>query len=310
MDSSEAQLSRMLSTSSDDPNEIIEAQAAETRRIFLFWFDDNAYTPVALAFESTCRLFAGRFPGYRACNTDYHDLRHTVDAFLASARLMDGVLLSGRDMGSTGAVDLLMAALFHDTGYIQESGDMTGTGAKYTLSHVDRSVEFVVRNAPAFGLDPERARAIGRIIECTDIRLGAADLEFVGPDEETAGYILGTADILGQMADRAYLEKLLFLYYEFREAGFPGYETEFDILRKTMAFYDSTVKRLDEGFRHFRGFERTHFRERFGIDRELYRESIERQMAYLASILDDNTVNFRRKLKRVDLEKLGTPRAS
>ena len=31
------------------------------------------------------------------------------------------------------------------------------------------------------------------------------------------------ADLVGQMSDRAYLEKLLFLYYEFKEAGFPGY---------------------------------------------------------------------------------------
>ena len=31
--------------------------------------------------------------------------------------------------------------------------------------------------------------------------------------------MLGTADLIGQMADRYYLEKLLLLYEEFSEAG-------------------------------------------------------------------------------------------
>ena len=35
-------------------------------------------------------LFEGRYPGYLACDTLYHDMRHTLDMTLATARLVDG----------------------------------------------------------------------------------------------------------------------------------------------------------------------------------------------------------------------------
>ncbi len=302
MQTNDVQLSKILNPADTHPNALIDTAAAEGRRILGFWFDDAAWAPVAHAFATVRLLFSGLFPGYRACNTNYHDFQHTMDAFLASARLMDGAALSGVTMGMDASVNLLLAALLHDCGYIQEIDDVSGTGAKYTQAHVGRSIKFVQRHGASLGLDEGRIASICRVIECTDMKLGADEHEFASDEEKTAGYILGTADILGQMADRAYLEKLLFLYYEFREAGFPGYETEFDILRKTLDFYDGTVKRLDVGFKGFRNYERVHFRERYGIDRELYRESIERQMSYLKTILEDDSVNFRKKLKRIDLE--------
>ncbi len=69
--------------------------------------------------------------------------------------------------------------------------------------------------------------------------------------------MLGSADLLGQMSDRAYLEKLLFLYKEFREAGIPGFNTEFDIIRKTVDFYEITVQRLRGPFAEAYGSPRT-----------------------------------------------------
>ena len=104
------------------------------------------------------------------------------------------------------------------------------------------------------------------------------------------------------MSDRAYLEKLLFLYYEFKEAGFAGYETEFDMLRKTMGFYELTVSRLDGDLGGVRAMARRHFAERWGADHDLYAEAMGRQMDYLQNILDDASTNFRKKLKRLDLE--------
>src|SRR5213075_2978592 len=42
------------------------------------------------AFADTQALFRGAYPGYLACDTLYHDLRHTLDVSLASARLIEG----------------------------------------------------------------------------------------------------------------------------------------------------------------------------------------------------------------------------
>ena len=104
------------------------------------------------------------------------------------------------------------------------------------------------------------------------------------------------------MADRAYLEKLLFLYYEFREAGIEGYNTEFDILRKTLDFYEITQTRLETTLKGSYLYAAVHFAVRRGINYNLYMEAIERHMNYLKKILSDETTNFRHKLKRLDME--------
>jgi hypothetical protein len=131
--------------------------------------------------------------------------------------------------------------------------------------------------------------------------LGSLERECVSEDERQGIEVLAAADLLGQMSDRAYIEKLLFLYYEFREAGIEGYNSAFDILRKTAGFYESTKARLDGPLGRVSGRSREHFAARCGIDRDLYREAIGRQMSYLDSILADDATNFRSKLKRLDL---------
>ena len=117
-----------------------------------------------------------------------------------------------------------------------------------------------------------------------------------------AAEILAAADILGQMADRAYLEKLLFLYNEFREAGIAGYDNAFDILRKTAGFYESTKARLDGPLGRVSGKVTEHFSQRHGVPRNLYREAVIRQMAYLETIIADDSGDFRKKLRRLDLD--------
>jgi hypothetical protein len=52
-----------------------------------------------------------------------------------------------------------------------------------------------------------------------------------------------------------------------------------------------------------------YFRERYGVNRNLYIVAIDRQMAYLDKFLGDETSNFCHKLKRGDQAKLHQPRA-
>lgn len=284
-----------------------EAILAEVERIFGFWYPSTGFGIVFRCYELVRSLFAGGFPGYHACNTEYHNLNHTTDVLIAAARLMDGYALANTPLRQETAENLCLAALLHDSGYIQELSDAIGTGAKYTSCHVARGEEFAKRNAQRFGFDPGRAASVARMISCTDLARLPEQVDFGNDGERDAGRILGSADILGQMADRAYLEKLLFLYYEFREAGFPGYTTEFDMLRNTADFYSSARKRLDAGLSNFHELSRGHFRERFGIDRNLYIASIEGQMAYLREIIEDDSTNFRKKLRRIDLERVSLP---
>ena len=110
--------------------------------------------------------------------------------------------------------------------------------------------------------------------------------------------MLGTADILGQMSDREYLERLLFLYSEMKEAGIPGYRTEFDIIKGTLAFYDTIKKRLNNLFKKVFSYAELHFKARYNINRNLYMDAIESNIVYIEKIISDSSTNFRHKLKR------------
>lgn len=249
-------------------------------------------------------LYSGTFPGYKSCNTEYHDFNHTCDVFGASVRLCDGALAIGEKLTPAMYADICIAAMLHDVGYIQEESDIHGTGAKYTHCHVERSIDFTRRFRKEFTLTEARSEGISRMIAATNLATPLSSIPFVSEEETHAAKILASADLLGQMADRTYLEKLLFLYYEFKEAGFSGYDTEFDMLRKTLGFYEMTKKRLYETLDNTAELALHHFISRYGVEKNLYLESIERQIEYLASIMDDNSVNFRKKLKRLDLEEI------
>lgn len=286
-----------------------EAVLTETFDIAESRLDSVSRALVERCWKLTRDLYEGRFPGYRACNTEYHDFNHTCDVFGASVRLCDGAISRGIPVESGLQADIAIAAMLHDAGYIQETGDDTGTGAKFTRTHVARSIAFTERHRDDFALDGARSARVGRLIAGTDLSVDLSSIPFETPGEAFACKILATADLLGQMADRTYLEKLLFLYYEFHEAGYPGYDTEFDILRKTLGFYELTKKRLFETLDNTASLALDHFESRYGVASNLYLESIERQMDYLRSIIEDDTVNFRKKLKRLDLESISASHA-
>jgi hypothetical protein len=274
--------------------------SAEVLKIHAASYAGSSAAPLRQALETTRRLFAGGFPGYRACNSEYHDLRHTLSVVLAVARLADGYNLERPPLAERLFLDLLLATCLHDTGYLQESWDTEGTGAKYASRHEERSIAFLSKHHEAFGVPPEELPVLTRFIQATDLKQPFIQIPFHEPQERDAAALLATADLLGQMSDRDYLEKLLFLYYEFKEAGIPGFQTEYDVLRKTGDFYVMARKRLKASYLSFYSLARAHFRERHGVDANLYLIAISRQLRYLRQIIRDETTNFRAKLKRGD----------
>jgi hypothetical protein len=274
--------------------------SAEVLKIHQASYAGSSAAALRQALETTRRLFAGGFPGYRACNSEYHDLRHTLSVVLAVARLADGYNLERPPLAERLFLDLLLATCLHDTGYLQESWDTEGTGAKYASRHEERSIAFLSKHHETFGVPPEELPVLTRFIQATDLKQPFIQIPFHEPQERDAAALLATADLLGQMSDRDYLEKLLFLYYEFKEAGIPGFQTEYDVLRKTGDFYVMARKRLKASYLSFYSLARAHFRERHGVDANLYLIAISRQLRYLRQIIRDETTNFRAKLKRGD----------
>jgi hypothetical protein len=256
------------------------------------------FTVLNRVFQDVVRLFRGEYPGYQECNTRYHDLKHTTDCLLAMARLMHGASLRGHALPPREVALGLIAALFHDIGYIQPHDDSEGTGAKYTLVHIERSIAFMEKYFAEAGFSSRDLDYCGCCIRCTGLDMEIGKIPFESPCHLVVGCMLGTADLLGQMANRTYLERLPFLYQEFQEGNVPGFGSELDLLQKTPAFWEFTQQRLAGELGNVDQCMRDHFREWWGLDRNLNRDAIENNIAYLKFILANHASDYRRHLRR------------
>jgi hypothetical protein len=246
------------------------------------------------------RLFAGNYPGYRASNTKYHNFEHTCSVVLAAARLIYGALSREEPFTEADCLKGLLAALFHDVGLIQDEDDTQGTGAKLTVGHEERSIHFMRCNLAGV-LDEQDIEDIADCIRCTILAMSPSKIAFRTEAMRRMGHFTGTADLLAQIADRYYLEKLFLLFEEFKEAKLPGYGSALDLAVKTQSFYkDVARKRLDEEFMGADRYMLDYFRSRQQIDKDLYREAIDNNLAYLDKILAecDNLDAFTARLRR------------
>jgi len=289
----ETQLSLIVNM--EDPQSVFD----EARAIVLMMFREFDFETLYRVFKDIVRLFHGEYPGYRKCTTQYHDLRHATDTFLAMARLMHGASVGGENLTREQVNPGLVCALMHDTGYVQTLDDEVGTGAKYTRIDTKRSIVFMEKYIADSGFSREDFKDYPDILICTGLDTEISKIRFESRDTELLGKMLGTADLLGQMADRTYLEKLLFLYYEFREGGVARYNTELDILKKTTGFYAMARKRFATELDSVNEYARYHFKARWNLDRDLYMEAIEKNINYLKFILENHEKDYRDHLKRM-----------
>ncbi|MDO8805148.1 MAG: hypothetical protein Q7R35_12010 [Elusimicrobiota bacterium] len=270
----------------------------EVKNIFINSYPVGRFETFRKVFADFMRLYDGKYPGFHACNTHYHDKMHSTDALLAMARLIDGHNSAHKKIPVRLAKLGLIAAIFHDAGFIKSVHDLKGTGAKYTLTHVDRSIHFVKVYFRKNGFTAKEARAVANMILCTEMSLPVEKIRFSGPGERKVGLMLGAADLLGQMASRCYLERLLVLYREFREAHIKGYSSELELLHKTLGFSKYIDNRLAVTLEGVDKNVRVHFRKRYRINKDFYRESMEKQLAYLKDTVLTNPDKYRAYLRR------------
>jgi len=277
--------------------ESLDAVLDETKLIMDLSFPGKPVHHFECCFADTVRLFLGRYDGYQSCKTEYHDIRHTLEVLLATVRMIHATILDGRTISLKGAELALMAALMHDIGYIPEESDHGG-GGQYTLVHVERSAAFFEHYGLKMGLAREDVDACCCMITATSLSIDPQSICFRDPETELLAKLVASADLLGQLADRLYLEKLLFLYKEFREAGVLAYPHEFDLLNQTRSFYATVRQRLDETLGSLDQPLALHFRERWQMDRNLYSEAISLNLQYLDIIIEKHKDDYRDKLKR------------
>ncbi len=188
----------------------------------------------------------------------YHNAEHTMLVTLVGQEIYRGRHLRER-VTPQDWLHYTLALLCHDIGYVrgvcsgdtQQSFVVDAEGNRFTPSrgasdasltpyHVERGKIFVrERLGQNSEFDVER---ISRAIELT--RFPVPDNEDHSETKSEAG-LVRAADLIGQMADPRYLQKLTNLYHEFVETGAAeklGYESAADLADGYPKFYWNVVE--------------------------------------------------------------------
>ena len=277
--------------------------AGEVCRIYKELYQREPEPSLMRMFTDVVQLYRGENPDYHACDTDYHDIQHVLDVTLAMARLMDGCKRATNDARLDEPMFRLgvVAALFHDVGYIRHIRDTRHKhGAEYTATHVGRGVAFLESYLTKTGLNGD-ARAASRILHFTGYEVPAASIR-VTPNYRLVGSLLGSADILAQMADRCYLEKCHDrLFPEFvlggiaRKVDSEGKEIVIfssapDLIYKTAGFYRGATQRLQNDLGSYYVYLEKHFG-----GHNLYLSELEKNVHHAQKITDKRDVSMLRR---------------
>lgn len=256
------------------------------------------------AFTDLQRLYRGELPGFHECETDYHNLQHVLDVTLAMARLLNGCVRST----GTGTINErlfrfgIIAALYHDCGYIRHRKDTKHqNGAEYTTVHVSRGARFLEEYLPKIGMG-DLAQAAGRTIHFTGYEIPVDRIRVPGPEFRLIGNLLGSADILAQMADRCYLEKCYDrLYPEFVRGGIARrrhrdgteevmFASAADLIFKTPRFYQGATKRLKQDLGGCYNYIEEHFN-----GQNLYFDELEKNINHARAIAMEGDISLLRR---------------
>lgn len=277
----------------------------EVNRIFLELYPNTSTHVLNRCFRDLTRLQMGEYPGYHACDTSYHNLQHSLDVTLAMARLMDGYERT-RDRGGELGARLfrfgIVTALFHDIGYLRKVNDTRHkNGAEYTLRHVTRGAKFLEDYMNRIGM-AELAPIASRIIHFTGYEKPIAKIDVPNLSFRLIGNMLGTADIIAQMADRCYLEKCRDrLYPEFVEGGLAArdetdqrtsvmFRSVGDLMVRTPQFYKTAQARLNDQLGSVHGYAGKHFG-----GQNLYFDEIDKNMQYASAVALDGDLSLLRR---------------
>jgi hypothetical protein len=266
-------------------------------RIFASRYPGAEFAALERAFGDVQALFEGRYPGYVACDTLYHDVRHTLDMTLAMARLVDGHdrnCSPAERLGARRAMMGVLIALFHDAGYLKRTSEThVENGAIFTKVHVSRSADFIATYLPKLGYAAEAPLA-ARLVHFTGYEMEVDDILVDDLRDRLVGCMVGTADLIGQMSDRMYLEKVReFLYEEFVWGGIAReqmpdgrevvrYTSPEDLIIKTPGFYEYVARtRIQKKLDGVDRFAESHF-----DGPNLYQSEIDRNMHFLRSAIE------------------------
>lgn len=198
----------------------------------------------------------------------YHDVEHTILVTLVGQEILRGKHLLDGTVSPEDWLHLMVALLCHDIGYLKgvcredcipdqtyTTGDGVvmllpgATDASLTPYHVDRGKQFVFENFSAYHMLD--IHAIQQMIELTRFPVPQGALH---QDTTHLPGLARAADLIGQLGDSRYLEKLPALFHEFEEVGTNqslGYQHPGDLRLGYPRFFQAVVQPLIQPAVHY-----------------------------------------------------------
>ncbi len=181
-------------------------------------------------------------------NTLYHNVEHTIQVTLVGQTVLEGRALDGYEVTPRLWLNVILSLLCHDVGYVagisggqqHSSRPIDASDAVLMPVHIDRGKQFVLdtlANEP--GVD---VQFVQECIERT--RFPVPDAAGYQRTDDYPGLVRG-ADLVGQLSDPRYLNKLPAMFYEFEESGYntvTGFQQPGDLMRNYADFYEASVQ--------------------------------------------------------------------
>lgn len=186
----------------------------------------------------------------------YHDVEHTILVTLTGQEILLGKRQRGGRVSPEDWLHTLISLLCHDIGYLRgicrsdrphqnlySTGSdrliqlsPTATDASLTPYHVDRGQQFIDQ---VFGQHPLlKPEILKRNLEITRFPVPKGPLY---AQTNTMPGLVRAADLIGQLSDPNYLEKLPALFKEFQEVGCTAYRSAEELRTGFPRFYHSVV---------------------------------------------------------------------
>ncbi len=216
--------------------------------------------------------WAGNMALENIANSDalYHNVEHSILVTLVGQEILRGKHIREGGVSSEDWLHCIISLLCHDIGYVkgvcrqdQEIDGLYSTGkegkmiplppgasdASLTPYHVDRAKLFIDER---FGGH--------KLIDSEVIKSNIELTRFPVPAKEDSqgtqcfAGLVRAADLIGQLSDPRYLNKITSLFYEFEETGMNkvlGYKTPADLRKNYAKFYwNGVFPYIQEGLRY------------------------------------------------------------
>jgi len=221
------------------------------------------------ALKDVADLYNGQWPDYAPCQVGYHTIQHALDVTLAFARIVSGYHIQNPDNIIPEHIYLsgITAALLHDSGYLKDKNDIDGKGGKFSFSHVERSCLLVDKYLTRLSWSPEQIQYVRAIVKLSDFTHNPEIPVFSSPEQDIVAKAVATADLIAQIADVDYIQRLHLLYEEFLEAY--EFEGKKNLTNRSIHVYESFQELQDETVDFYKNFILPRLHDFDRVDRNL-----------------------------------------